>query len=148
MRILLIANCGFLYKTPSKESQEKENAMNNITRDHTPFAQAHVLVIANMHAFDLLSCKYIQLSIIKNESSIFQANCQHPAKRNCRLNSMVFYPSHMQFFVWQFAIIRIAIWLVQHHSQWFNYTFKTPVSNFHEDAQFWESLYSVRTEAT
>ena len=64
---------------------------------------------------------------------------------------IVWYSTHltcMQFFVWQFAIIRIAIWLVQHHSQWFNYTFKTPVSNFHEDAQFWESLYSVRTEAT
>ena len=33
--ILLIANCEFLHKTQSKESQEKENAM-NITRDHTP----------------------------------------------------------------------------------------------------------------
>ena len=37
--ILLIANCEFLHKTQSKESQEKEYAMNNVTRDHTPFAR-------------------------------------------------------------------------------------------------------------
>ena len=41
--ILLIANCEFLFKTQSNESQEKEYAMNNITCDHTPFAQARVL---------------------------------------------------------------------------------------------------------
>ena len=41
--ILLITNCEFLYKTQSKESQEKEYAMNNITCDHTPFTQARVL---------------------------------------------------------------------------------------------------------
>ena len=34
--ILLIANCEFLHKTQSKELQEKEYAMNNATRDHTP----------------------------------------------------------------------------------------------------------------
>ena len=50
--------------------------MNNITRDHIPFAQVHVLAIADMHASDLLSCKYVQLSVVKNESSILQASCQ------------------------------------------------------------------------
>ena len=36
--ILLIVNCEFLYKMQSKESQEKEFAMNNniITCDHIP----------------------------------------------------------------------------------------------------------------
>ena len=71
--ILLIANCEFLYKTQSKESQEKD-AMNS-TRDHTPFAQAHMLAIANMHAFsiscvfNLLACMYLQQSIVENEIS-------------------------------------------------------------------------------
>ena len=31
--------------------------MNNITHDHTPFAQAHMLTIVNMHAFSMdLAC--------------------------------------------------------------------------------------------
>ena len=50
--------------------------MNNITRDDIPFAQVHVLAIADMHASDLLACKYVQLSVVKNESSILQASCQ------------------------------------------------------------------------
>ena len=41
--ILLIANCEFLYNMQSKESQEKEYAMNEITRGHTPFAQVRAL---------------------------------------------------------------------------------------------------------
>ena len=51
--ILLIANCKFLYKTQSKEPQEKEYKMNNIICDHTPFAQARVLMITNVHAFSI-----------------------------------------------------------------------------------------------
>ena len=46
-KILLIANCEFLYKTQSKELQEKECAMNNVTHDHTPFA--HVLACDPKH---------------------------------------------------------------------------------------------------
>ena len=38
--ILLIANCEFFHNSQSKESQVKEYAMNNITRDHAPSAQA------------------------------------------------------------------------------------------------------------
>ena len=37
----MIANYEFLHKTQSKELQEKEYAMNNVTRDHTPLV--HVL---------------------------------------------------------------------------------------------------------
>ena len=37
--ILLIANCEFFHNSQSKESQVKEYAMNNITRDHAPSAQ-------------------------------------------------------------------------------------------------------------
>ena len=37
--ILLIAKCEFFHNSQSKESQEKEYAMNNITRDHAPFVQ-------------------------------------------------------------------------------------------------------------
>ena len=56
--ILLIVNCEFLHKTQSKESQEKEYIMNNVTHDHTPFAcvlacdpkYAHAHVIDITHA--------------------------------------------------------------------------------------------------
>ena len=37
--LLLIANCEFLYKTQSIDSQEIEYAMNNVIRDHTPFVR-------------------------------------------------------------------------------------------------------------
>ena len=64
----------------------------NITCDHTPFAQARVLAITNMHAvsisrvFDLLACMDAQLSIVENEFSSSQlSTCQHPAKCNCSL---------------------------------------------------------------
>ena len=61
--------------------------MDHIKRDHTPFAQARVLAIANIHAFliscvfDLLACMYmyVQLSIVKNKFSLIlqaHANCQ------------------------------------------------------------------------
>ena len=75
--ILLIVNCEFLYKTQSKEPQEKEYTMNNITLDHTPFAQAHVLTIANMHAFSIsrlfdrylhafaYSCRSLRMSLLR-----------------------------------------------------------------------------------
>ena len=48
--------------------------MNNITRDHTPFAQARArdhkhACFLNLTVFDLLACMYIQLLIIKNKSS-------------------------------------------------------------------------------
>ena len=54
-----------------------EDAINNITHDHTLFIQAHVLEIANMHAFlisrmfdlHVLACMYIELSIVEYESS-------------------------------------------------------------------------------
>ena len=36
----MIANCEFFHNSQSKESQVKEYAMNNITRDHAPSAQA------------------------------------------------------------------------------------------------------------
>ena len=91
----MIVNCKFLYKTRSKELQQKEYAMNNnITCDHTPFAQARMLERSRLQTcthsrsrvFDLLSCMYVQRSIVKNESSsILQANCRpanHPAKCN------------------------------------------------------------------
>ena len=39
-KILLIVNCEFLYKTQSKETWEKEYAM-NIILDHTPFSSAY-----------------------------------------------------------------------------------------------------------
>ena len=38
--ILLIANCEFFHNSQSKELQVKEYAMNNITRDCAPSAQA------------------------------------------------------------------------------------------------------------
>ena len=90
--ILLMANCEFLYKTQSKELQEKEYAM-NITCDHTPFAQVRVLkrsrsqtcTRSRSHVFDLLACMHVQLLIVENDSSILKANCQHtnhPAKCN------------------------------------------------------------------
>ena len=51
----------------------KEYTMNNVTRDH--IAYMHMLSIS--HVLDLLACMYVQLSIVKNESSsILQANCQ------------------------------------------------------------------------
>ena len=72
-----------------------------IKHDHTPFAQACMLMIVNIHAFliscvfDLLACMYVQLSIVKNEfSSILQAhaNCQpantQAAKSNCICRSV------------------------------------------------------------
>ena len=78
-KILLIVNCEFLYKMQSKESQEKNKQwMLHVT---TPLLRACSFVIANMHAlstscvFNLLACMYVQLSIVKNESSILQASC-------------------------------------------------------------------------
>ena len=69
MRDSWIVNCELLYKIQSKESQEREYAMNNIiTRDHT--LQPHVLAIANIHIFsisyvlDLPACMYGQLLTI------------------------------------------------------------------------------------
>ena len=38
----------------SKESQDKECAMNNITCDHTPFAQAHAHDCKHTHLLDLM----------------------------------------------------------------------------------------------
>ena len=71
---------------------------------------------------------YIKLLIVENESSlILQANCQpanHPAKHNwlkqygilliCSLTSHTSIAKDWRcgFLVWQFAIIRIVIWLV------------------------------------
>ena len=51
--ILLIANCEFLHKTQSKESQEKEYAMNNVTRDHTPFARALTCNLKHARVIDI-----------------------------------------------------------------------------------------------
>ena len=64
----------------SKELQEKEDAINKITHDHTPLLKC-VLAIANKHTlishvFDLFACMYVQLLIVENENLIFQANCQ------------------------------------------------------------------------
>ena len=74
--ILLIANCEFLHKTQSKESQEKEYAMNNATRDHTPLARvlacdpkcACVIDITRARSTCMLVCT-AQLSIVEDESS-------------------------------------------------------------------------------
>ena len=60
--------------------------MNNITHDHTPFAQARVLTIANMHACILnltcvqSTCMHVHVTYSCRSSrmslSILQPNCQ------------------------------------------------------------------------
>ena len=63
------------------QSKESEYTMNKILHDHTPFAQACMLTITNMHActlnltrvrytYALHTHTYIQLLIVKNESSL------------------------------------------------------------------------------
>ena len=76
-KILLIVNYEFLYKTQSKESREKEYAMNNITLDHTPFSSAYAgsqsqtFTPSRSHACSIATCMHVhvQLSIVENESS-------------------------------------------------------------------------------
>ena len=73
-----------------------------------PFRSSLHAAIANMHAlsishvFDILACMYVQLSIVKNESSsILQANCR-PANTepSATVTRRVWYsinsPPHMQ----------------------------------------------------
>ena len=64
-KILLIANCEFLYKTRSKESQIKEYTMNNVTYDLTMFAcdPKHGCIIDIMHARS--TCMHVQPSIVE-----------------------------------------------------------------------------------
>ena len=68
----MIANCEFLYKT-----QSKEYAM-NITCDHNPFTQTHMLAhdCKHVRVIDLLACMYVQLSIVENESFLILSNYQ------------------------------------------------------------------------
>ena len=94
--ILLIMNCEFLYETQSKESQEKEYAM-NITREHTPFVKCtcvcsgsdckHTRVLI-LHMFDLLahSCRSSRKRFINSSSQL--STYQHPAKCNCGSSSI------------------------------------------------------------
>ena len=57
--ILLIANCESLHKMQSKESQEKEYTINNITHDLTPFAC--VLACDPKHAcFIDITCMHVR----------------------------------------------------------------------------------------
>ena len=69
--ILLIANCEFLYKTQSKESQEKEYGMNNVTHDHTPFVRVlacdpkHACVIDITCA--LSTCMHVRTAVDRRE---------------------------------------------------------------------------------
>ena len=129
--------------------------------DHTPFAH----MLACMHALsisrvlDLLACTYVQLSIIKNESSpILQAkyqpaNTMHSqcqAKRNRRSSSMVAHPtcsltSHTSIYnsirlrawlsLWLFAIITISIWLIY------------VICNYlttHSEPDLWYIIYTIK----
>ena len=48
--------------------------MNNIACDHTPLLKC--LCSGNLLVIDMLTCIYVQLSIVENKSSILQANGQ------------------------------------------------------------------------
>ena len=57
--ILLIANCEFLHKMQSKESQEKEYATNNVIRD---LLHAYLLVIPQACMY---SCRLSRMSLLR-----------------------------------------------------------------------------------
>ena len=99
----------------SKESQENEYAMNNVTHDmtwhdHTPFVRMRALSIS--HMLNLLACMYVQLSIVKNESSILQANCQ-PANTIAIAKPL---PSQAQLSLEQYGIAHPTCSLTGHTS--------------------------------
>ena len=112
--------------------------MNNITRDHIHFAQVHVPAITDMHASDLLACKYVQLLIVKNESLLLQANCQpQPSTTVTRVVWYSAHPTHRAIHnrlncnlacIAPFAIVELRI---QNQPM---------VSNYYKGAQFWESF--------
>lgn len=124
----------------SKELQEKEYALNS-TRDHMLCSST----IANMHAFsiscifDLLACMYVPTAIDRQKWVFFDSSrqlstCQPHSQPSAIVTRVVWYSinstPHMQsykpqlytydwgcsFLVRQFTIVRIAIWLIQHHS--------------------------------
>ena len=107
--ILLIANCEFLHKTQSKKSQKKEYAMNNVTRDHTPFA--HVLACDPKQAcvIDITrawsTCMHARTAVNRREWVFFDSSSQPAntianAKPSATVTQAVCYsiniPPHMQ----------------------------------------------------
>ena len=101
--ILLIANCKFLYKT---QSQEKEYAM-NITCDHTPLLKSacsstrdhkHARVLDRV--FDVLTCMYIQLSIVFDSSSQLLSQAATVIKKSTPLVGIITWLSLRVPLIW------------------------------------------------
>lgn len=147
--ILLIANCVFFHNLQSIELQVKEYAMN--MRNHAPSAcqalnqastrSLHLYVQPSRWDWDESSLiLQVNSQPTNTQPSIAFTNTKDPCEP-LWLAILLFdwlygyghsltTPSNFSYGwgcglpAWEFAIIRIAIRLVQHHSQSFNYTFK------------------------
>ena len=85
--ILLIANCEFFHNSRSKESQVKEYAMNNITCDHAPSAQARAQMCSRSRS--LTSLAYtgsLDVEIEVNLHQYFESTVNLPTPSQAKLS--------------------------------------------------------------